>query len=495
MIYFLILFLNLNLFANNFSIIESTFNNPENIYDNNLETSANSGDLSLSEQFLVINLKKLSYINKIEIFFPKEKIPDYKILGSQDYINWFNIIETIKDIKTLKEKNFYKNVINFAPEVCQFLKIIMPQDRKFQKTFGISEINISILTNVSIEILREPLIETFTNSCEIKWETDLPSLGEIRCGLSPGNFDKVQIEYIYRRNHKIALNGLLPGKDYYFQIINLLPDGKYKTTPLSKFKTKGIPFPEIEEIKIVKKEYNNLVLKIISNIETKIKIDYGVSKDKYENSIIDDKLSKEHSIKIDNLIPLTKYYFRIIATDFRDKKFIKETEFETGEYNIALGKKVEGTFTNRYIADVFQLEGDILSRVNDGSFDYKKGMAVSFDPKFSDQFIIIDLEKEEKIEKIITYWRALAYPNFYFIYVSNDKKNWKKVSTVKLTEVPTSMVEGSGIPMKIGEANFENLKARFVKIIILKDTPYYQRYPQYKFLQLMELKIYGAYQR
>jgi hypothetical protein len=72
MIYFLILFLNLNLFANNFSIIESTFNNPENIYDNNLETSANSGDLSLSEQFLVINLKKLSYINKIEIFSQKK---------------------------------------------------------------------------------------------------------------------------------------------------------------------------------------------------------------------------------------------------------------------------------------------------------------------------------------------------------------------------------------------------------------------------------------
>ncbi len=83
---------------NSFSIIEKTFNNIQNIYDNNLNTFA-AGDLKNSEQQIVVNLKDKRYINEINIVWGKIGFPfNLRILGSTDYVNW-KLLKVLKLIR------------------------------------------------------------------------------------------------------------------------------------------------------------------------------------------------------------------------------------------------------------------------------------------------------------------------------------------------------------------------------------------------------------
>lgn len=488
-----VFFLIFKIYANEISVIESTFKDSNFLFDKNLNTFAISGKLNIAEQYIVFNLKKVLYLTKIEIIW-QEKVPKYyKVLGSSDYINWFTLTEISDKHKAIKKMDNYIHSIEIEPGVCQFVKIYIPQMKNFDFQLKIAEVQFFSASNIKPEVKNLKISEISSNYVVINWQTDYPTIGQIRLGLSPDNFEKIQTEYLYSRQHSIKIENLQKGKRYCFQIINLLPDGNYITSPLKDFKTTGLPLPEIEEIKVLEREYDYVILKIKNNIESKLELSYGEKSGEYESRVFNDEFKIEHIVKISNLIPLTKYYSKILITDRYGNKFYKFFDFITGEYNIALGKRVEGTFTNRYIGDIFNLEGDVIKRVNDGSFDYRNGMAVSFDPDKSDQFVIIDLEDVYPVERIITYWRALAYPKFYFIYASLDKKDWKKIATVNLENTPAKLIEGSGIPMKIGESKFDNLNTRFIKLIVFKNTPYYRKFEHYKFIQLLELKIYGVF--
>ncbi len=473
-------------FLNAYSIVESTFENIYNINDNNLSTFATSKSLKIGEQYIVINLKKRRYVSGIEINWRKEFYPDkYKILGSTDYINW-RLLKIVKG----KKKN-----INLNNKVIQFLKIYIPQDIKSKKNiFKINEIKFKFASNLKPEIKDIRIEKINKYSVTIKWNTDIETIGQIRYGRDLNDINNIKTEYFYTDNHQLTLDKLLKGTKYYYQIINLTAENKIVTTPVKFFKTKGTPLPEIKSVKI-KKYYNGVDLTVEANVKVKIEIKYGkdvkgLTYIKKENSY-----SKIHILQIRNLIPLNKYYYEITVIDKKRNKYKKAGFFSTGEYNIALNKKVRGTFYNKYIGDVFKLKGDVLSNATDGDFSYSSGMAVSFDPAISDQYLIVDLEKIKKVERIITYWRALAYPYFYFILYSNDGKKWNKIKKiVKLKGKKIVHIKNSGIPLIIGDTPV-NIETRYIKIFIPKGTPYYKKYHHYKFLQLVEIKIYGKYEK
>ena len=497
-IFLIIILLFGNLFAENYSIIETTFQNPNNLQDNNINSYAVSGSLKSSEQFIIINLKDKKYVNSIEIAWHKNYYSkSYKILGSIDYLNWFLIKDNIKPGKFPKINNNFVNEINLKNKVAQFIKILIPQIRGTQKnTVKISKIKFNFSENLKIKLLKHSIKNIKENSADILWQTDHETLGQIRYGLNPNRITEIHTGYFFTKEHSLSLENLKKGREYYFQIINQMVDNRHITSSLNTFKTKGIPLPRLKAISIKNKTHNTVSLLIQPNIKTSIKLIYGSQSDKMNKKISINKAKSSHILKITNLYPLQKYFCKISIKDNKNNSFTTNYQFETGEYNIALNKKVEGTFKNPYIADVFQLKGNILKRVTDGSFNYKTGMAVSFDPMKSDQFVLVDLGKIQAIEKIITYWRALAYPHFYFISFSNDNIKWEKLKkVVNLKKQKSTHIKGSGIPLIIGETDIKNIKTRYVKIFIPKGTPYYKKYSQYNFLQLIELKIYGRYQQ
>ncbi len=470
-----------------YSIIETTFHNIDNLYDNNLKTFAVSEELKYSEQVISINLRERIYLYAIELHWRKDSYPEnYKILGSYDYLRWFVIKRNLKGSSVR---------ILCNNKVVQFVKIYIPQESRIKSRDGkvrLSEIKIWKSENITPYIRDIKLIKITTNSAIFKWQTDYETAGQIRYGVKVDEINQIKVEPVFTTKHKLKLENLLPGKLYYYQIIALTPDNRIITSKLKKFKTKGIPYPEILSVKVIA-TYNSATFYINGNLKMKYTIEY-----KSENRKVIKRsrgYSKKAVLNIKNLRPLTEYEYKITAIDKRGFKTEYTGKFTTGEHNIALGKKVEGTFTNHYIGDIFTLKGDILKRVTDGSFSYKDGMAVSGDPAFSSQFVIIDLGRVYEIEKIITYWRALAYPYFYYLYFSKDKKEWKRYKNIiNLKDKKKIYIKGVGVPLKIGETKV-NLKTRYIKIFIPRNVPYYRKFPHYRFLQLMEVKVYGKYRK
>ncbi|MBU1077162.1 MAG: discoidin domain-containing protein [Spirochaetes bacterium] len=480
------------------SIIETTFNDPSNLLTDEGSYSA-SGNIKQSEQFITINLGSINYVKEITIHWNKNEFSmSYQILRSTDYLNWSVVQKNINAGKAPVKGNNRVQTIDLKNTAAQFIRIQIPQHSKFKGTkdnsIEVANIQCYYTTDIKPKIQKVAVHNIRNTEATVKWDTDYETLGQIRFGLDPKKITDIHTEYFYNKTHALTLKNLLKGKKYYFQIINQMPDSKYITSQLLSFKTSGIPLPEIEEIIVKKREYNTVTLSVKPNISTYAEIKYGTDPDKLEKKVSVNKLSRLHTIKIKGLYPLTRYYSEITLTDSGKNRYTEKYDFETGEYNIAMNKKVEGTFKSTFIADVFKLEGDIQKRANDGSFDYKTGMAVSFDPAGSEQFLLIDLGSIEEIEKIITYWRALAYPYLYFIYFSTDKKKWQKYNKmVNLKNEKITFIQGSGIPMIIGTSDPENTKTRYVKIVIPKGSPFYKKYTLYNFLQLMEIKIYGKY--
>ncbi len=489
----ILLFSAVFIYSDFFSIVETTFKDKDKIFDNNIKTYSVSESLNSSEQYIIINLKQMRYLKSLTLYWNEKFCPkNYSILGSNDYINWFTIKRNIDATAFKLTDGIYINNIDINNRVSQFVKIYIQQDSRVvsnkYKILKIGEIKFEFSENVVPKILFTKVKNIDKHSAEIEWKSDYEILGQVRYGLSPDKVENIQTEFFFKKEHNIKLVNLAEGKEYFYQIISSTPDNKFYTSELKSFKTAGIPLPEIVSVDYIEKSYNYAKLKIVSNIETELKFEY-------KNGIIEDKKYKRiHILEIKGLEPLKSYDYKVEIKDNRENINVKRDKFSTGEYNIALNKPVEGTFRNHFIADVFTLKGNIISRVNDASFDYKNGMAVSFDPKDSEQFVILDLGKASALSEIITYWRALAYPYFYYILYSNDKKKWEQYDgIVNLKSEPIKRIEGSGIPMKIGDTEVKNLTTRYIKLFIPKGTPYYKKYPQYKFLQLLEVKVYGVY--
>lgn len=478
------------------SIIESTFRESKYLLDHSNETYAISGDVQSKEQSIVLNLKKIQYIKNIKILWHSNYYSkNYHVFGSTDYLHWNPIKKNINAKKYSKNKNNIMNSINAKNNVAQFVKIVIPKKSKIKSdsthSIMIGKIDFNFTKYVKPKILSKAVKRPGNDSVIIMWKSDYPTIGQVRYGLLPHSIADIVTEYSFTKDHSVTLRNLKKGTKYYYQMINQLPDKKYFTSPLLKFKTKGVPLPKVNRITVVNKSYNKVILSIVPNIKTSVKIEYRNGKKKIKKT---SKTKLKHRLVLKDLRPLQEYRAKITLRDRFNKTFQTNYLFQTGEYNIALNKKVEGTFNSRYIADIFQLTGNVIRRVTDGSFDYKSGMAVSTDPLKSNQFCIIDFKKKEKITMIITYWRALAYPYLYFIYYSNDKISWKRMDKlVNLKRKKPKFIKGSGIPMIIGETDVKNIQARYIKIFVPQGTPYYKKYKLYTFLQLLECKVYSEY--
>lgn len=303
-----------------------------------------------------------------------------------------------------------------------------------------------------------------------------------------------------KRNIEIMADGLMPGSLYYYRANFYDTNNTRLYYEIGHFITKGRSKTEMGKIEIIPDKYSATIKiyttnPITGNIEVK-KGRKHITTAKIQKGTKTVLLLKGdaqlpvylHSVKIEHLKPLTKYKINIKGGDENNVSVQETQDFTTRENNIALNKSVEGTFNGTFIADKFRLEGDILSRVTDGSMSYRNGMAVSHDPDKSDQWVIIDLGKSYPITDVIVYWRALAYPLIYQIGLSNDKKQWK----TKNVRVKSKKVMIEHMPTKIVRTKLHGQSFRYLKIFIAKKNPYFKKFASYNFLQLMEVKVYKA---
>jgi len=200
----------------------------------------------------------------------------------------------------------------------------------------------------------------------------------------------------------------------------------------------------------------------------------------------------EHRWGLYGLEPKTQYEVKFLAMD----KIANELEspiisFKTQSANLAFQKPVEGTFVFYPPDDnITKKIKNPLTRIVDNDTNYFTGMVTSGEVSESDQWIVVDLKKNENLSSVMIYWRGLAYSQDYALQISSDGKKWKKIENVLDATRGYETRSVKGDPMIAQEIKMEG-QGRYVRLLIKKNSKLYCFYPNHQLVQLMELKIFG----
>jgi len=202
---------------------------------------------------------------------------------------------------------------------------------------------------------------------------------------------------------------------------------------------------------------------------------------------------KQHQLWLHGLEPQTTYTVKVKMLGYHGNiNSSKEITFRTRKENIALNKLVKGSFNQFQPDDKFVLKKSKrpIQQINDGDDSYFTSMATSGDPEKQEQFFIIDLEKRVKLTDLVIIWRSLAYSKEYIVELSLDSKRWERVAVHQDASQGVFGYSRTGDPVRIMSHSLENRSGRYLKITVPKGSPYYVADPTWKFVQIMDVKIF-----
>jgi len=195
------------------------------------------------------------------------------------------------------------------------------------------------------------------------------------------------------------------------------------------------------------------------------------------------------SAKLMGLAPGKTYFYKVKAWD-TDGNMVESRIGTIKPFKVVSKyKAVRGTFVNLPPNDRYVDRKDpVLKRVVDGGTSYFTSMATSGSVQTEDQFVTVDLGSDQRLNSVITYWRALAYPENFEVRVSRDGKNWEDVGTFNAAEGAFARSD-AGDPMLIVNIGARGKRARYVQIRVPKDSPIYTKHAIWDFVQLMEVEV------
>jgi hypothetical protein len=341
--------------------------------------------------------------------------------------------------------------------------------------------------------VRAENIQEYT--AEICWTTSVPTTSKLKYNVNPEKLEKMVTQINLSTDHRVALSGLLKGTDYYYQISVDDIRSEPFTSEVLKFRTKGIPLPLFTGYRL-NPARDSVSITWQTNVGTRAMVEFGDSTGIKRKYPLKDIVVPQRKVVVRQLDPSTLYQFKIICVDtFKNGITTGLKTFRTRDWNVALNKPVEGSFTvrpDRYITT----DPPILKRINDGSSSYFKGMATSGDVTRSIQQVVIDLEKEYEIDRIWVMWRRNAHSRDFSLYGSLDKKEWtaleKNIDAFKAQDGSSD----SGDPTKITVTQCNGAKMRYIRLYIARGSAFYNKHSgRQNFVQIMEMRVYPVIKR
>jgi hypothetical protein len=474
--------------------IIGSFTGVENLIDGKIETTAEA-DLAKQAHYLLLTFSRPHFFKEIKLSWDfKTERGKYVLEISDDIINWKVVKEKIK----IREKlvgNSWQNVIEINQEG-QYLKIRFPQKkRKKPALVKLKEIKIFSGPLPKLEITEIVVEEIEDHRATVRWKTNLAIPSSLRYGNNRYCLDQVLISPSAKRKHRLTLNNLLAGTNYFF-VIQAKTERGIIESKINTFKTTGIPLPIVVAVKILEKKKHSVILFWRTNVKTKGVVEYG-EEETYGRRVVSEVFQQEHRVELKGFKPLQKGYFLIKAEDELGRTTQSSPgHFTTAEDNIALHCLVEGSFV--HLPDdpyVKKNRSNPLARVTDGVISYFTGMAQSGNPEEEDQWVKIDLGRERACEWVIVFWRSLAYSQEYSLLGSSDGENWEEIKRNLnaedgvLEQCQTDRV-GVTTPCWIVKTKVGGKTYRYVKLYMKKGSKYFNKFPDCKFVQLMEIKVY-----
>ena len=160
----------------------------------------------------------------------------------------------------------------------------------------------------------------------IQWETDEPATAIIYYGKTE-DYGKKKYRRSKKEIHDLTLTRLKPGTVYHFKIRSKDKDGNqatyhdmdFRTAPTSEAKRESVRFSRIKPISQNDPEisYTAVEMSWHTNKLASGWIKYGTKSNRLSKKAYDNELFRDfdHSLRLTNLKPNTRYYFRMYSKD------------------------------------------------------------------------------------------------------------------------------------------------------------------------------------
>ncbi len=327
------------------------------------------------------------------------------------------------------------------------------------------------------------------NSASVYWHTKEETIGQINYGVSMKQMYNVAVDANKGYQHCVYLRSLLKGTTYYYRIM-ISTKNKPVMSKVYLFKTKGIPLPMLIDIKTKTLKHGSAQLNYILNTPCQITLSYLTKNDNKKKTITIKKYQEKGVLELKNLTPETIYYYSLELKNTTGEHIKTGVfHFTTPVNNLALHKKVSGSFDQIPKDPFISRTTPVLNRITDGILNYFHSMATSENVKKNDQLIIIDMGKNIQFSRVFIYWHSLACSKDYAISTSINSKKWQ-IKAQKINALKGKNIKGEkSVPVVFNEVSFKPIKARYIKLFIKKNSSFYVRSNSWDFVQLMEVII------
>lgn len=196
------------------------------------------------------------------------------------------------------------------------------------------------------------------------------------------------------------------------------------------------------------------------------------------------------SANLVGLEPGKTYFFKVKAWDANNNMVESRINTLKPFKIVSRYRPVKGTFVALPPNDKYvNRTAPVLPRVVDGRTNYFDSMATSGSIRKDDQFVTVDLGSRKRVKAVITYWRALAYPESFEIRFSSNGRDWEKVVSKVSAGDGAFARSDAGDPMKVVNIEGKGKSARYVQVRIPKDSPIFAKHAIWDFVQLMEVEV------
>ncbi len=478
---FLVLLASVNSFSSlKIESVLSDMKNPTNMIDRNPGTYSEG---RAGSNVIILQLGNLKYVNEIKLVLRDPvRLKYFQIDTSDNFIEWRNIIGK-------NEVSGAALDFSFEKEAAQFVRIVVISDVEFR----VQEIEVFDAASPANRIMDVKVSDIRETTATIRWQTRIKSQGTVLFQKKMNGILQTLMEADFHNEHSVRLTGLLKGTDYIYRIVSQSPDGTRIESGQLEFRTRGVPLPDIWELKALSITPFTAKISYLANIPTRYEVQFGTSTNGMKTVITGKNWKDRDTFDLLGLQPESTYFYRLIVKDrIGNVTMTPVIPFSTPAYNIALGKKTAGTF-NFVDEEIRRLGyGDsTVDKVVDGNLRYFGGMAVSFNAQNADQYVVIDLEKPEPIKRLDVYWWGLSFSRDYRIDLSIDGNEWvmvaQRLDARKGVDKPSPggdvMVQQT-VPM--------NKTARFVRLFVqagAKRGTLNPKWPPRQNLYLMELAV------
>lgn len=471
--------------AQNLPFIDAygTFKAPKNAIDGDRATIAEVTKPYRNEYFLILRFASPSILRNIKVNFEGDRPKDYFIEMSSDAVGWKPL--------DLGEKATYMRVRIPAGDGTQAFKI-----SEIEANSEVAPAEAFLMTAMKVDGIE-------TTAATVTVAFTKPVRLSLAYGIEPHpealkNFT----EYTsFQSSYQIQLRDLIEGQDYYVRVKAMSAQEElYVSDDTNYLHFRLLGTPPLKVVNGGVGYVNPLAFSVVfqTNIPSHCVMYFG-EPDNFSQIISQPGYDTRHVFEFKDLLPQHVYSYMAFLTDHRGlNQVLPRTNVSTAEVNIARNKKViAGTFTVQREPGWqggSQSAGETtLQKLTDGRDDYFNGMAHSGDIDREDQFATIDLGRVYTIESHAVIWRTLAYPYAYEMFASLDNKEWKKCAHIPSERIGMGRTIRShgGDPLLVtGGQFFDQTKARYVKLLIPKGTPYFKRHKEWRNVDLAEILIY-----